>query len=54
MVILSPKVYEKVVDDARAAMDKESGGQSKMRLSTGGRLSAWITKVCFLDRKAHV
>ena len=47
MAIIPPKVYEEVVDDARAAIDKESGGQSKMRLSTGGVLSAWITKVCF-------
>ena len=46
MAILPPKVYEKVVNDARAAMDKESGGQSKVRLSTGDVLSAWIFKVC--------
>ena len=39
-VILPPKVYEKVVHDARAALDKESGGQSKVRLSTGDVLSA--------------
>ena len=47
LVVIPPNVYEKVVDDARAAMDKESGGQSKVRLSTGDVLSAWITKVCF-------
>ena len=47
MVIIPPKVYEKLVADARAAMDKESGGQSKVRLSTGDVLSAWISKVCF-------
>ena len=50
MIILPPKVYEKVVDDARAAMDKESGEHSKVRLSTGDVLSAWITKVCFFVR----
>ena len=46
-VILPPKVYEKVVHDARAAMDKELDGESKVRLSTGDVLSAWIFKVCF-------
>ena len=47
LIILPPKVYEKVVHDARAAMDKESGGQSKVRLSTGDVLTAWIFKVYF-------
>ena len=46
LVILPPKLYEKLVADARAAVDKESGGQSKVRLSTGDVLSAWIFKVC--------
>ena len=47
VIILPPKVYEKVVHDARAAMDKEPGGHSKVRLSTGDVLSAWIFKVRF-------
>ena len=48
LVIIPPKVYEKVVHDARAAMDQESDGQSKVRLSTGDVLTAWIFKVYFL------
>ena len=47
LVLLPPKVYEKLVCDAREAMARE--GKADVRLSTGDVLAAWILKVCFLE-----